>query len=108
MGLPLGGWATRVAHRVQLHGGGAHGAGNRHPRRRTVRDTRFACVVTTYIHRDLIFPHHENELAQSAAAAGPCCGGAPRDFVRYWVHNGFVNVDRCAGCAADTVTYAAQ
>jgi len=50
--------------------------------------------------RDLVFPHHENELAQARAAAAPCgCGGhhaADTDtpeFVRYWVHNGFVNVD---------------
>ncbi|PRW59911.1 cysteine--tRNA cytoplasmic isoform X1 [Chlorella sorokiniana] len=57
--------------------------------------------------RDLVFPHHENELAQSRAAAGPCsCGhdhgsggngsggsGERDDFVRYWLHNGFVNVD---------------
>jgi cysteinyl-tRNA synthetase len=35
---------------------------------------------------DLVFPHHENERAQSWA----CCGG---EFVRYWMHNGFVNVD---------------
>lgn len=71
--------------------------------------------------RDLVFPHHENELAQSQAACG--CGrnhgshqhqheghngqGAQQqqqqqdgeqlhngtDFVRYWLHNGFVNVD---------------
>lgn len=69
-----------------------------------------------------MFPHHENELAQSRAAAGSCsshqheagcCGGAHNhgnhhadgngsgatsgssnsDFVRYWLHNGFVNVD---------------
>lgn len=45
---------------------------------------------------DLIFPHHENELAQSQAAAGPCekevmLNGM--DFVRYWMHNGFVNID---------------
>ncbi|WIA09089.1 hypothetical protein OEZ85_008502 [Tetradesmus obliquus] len=66
--------------------------------------------------RDLVFPHHENELAQSQAAAGPCsCGhnhqhseaaaaaaagsspddssSSPADFVRFWLHNGFVNVD---------------
>lgn len=82
--------------------------------------------------QDLVFPHHENELAQSRAAAGPCgCGSPaahphadsttdaasssgdehaaeslpstsgelaglaapPPPFVRYWVHNGFVNVD---------------
>ena len=36
--------------------------------------------------KDLIFPHHENEIAQSEAAAG-------KEFVRYWMHNGFVNVD---------------
>lgn len=36
---------------------------------------------------DLIFPHHENEIAQSTCAHG----GQP--FARYWLHNGFVNVD---------------
>jgi cysteinyl-tRNA synthetase len=36
---------------------------------------------------DLIFPHHENEIAQSTCAHN----GVP--FCRYWVHNGFVNVD---------------
>lgn len=35
---------------------------------------------------DLIFPHHENEVAQSEAA-----NGAP--FAKYWMHNGFINVD---------------
>jgi cysteinyl-tRNA synthetase len=35
--------------------------------------------------QDLIFPHHENEIAQSECATG-------RDFVRYWLHNGFVNL----------------
>jgi cysteinyl-tRNA synthetase len=34
---------------------------------------------------DLIFPHHENEIAQSEGATG-------RQFVRYWIHNGFVNL----------------
>jgi cysteinyl-tRNA synthetase len=38
---------------------------------------------------DLIFPHHENEIAQSEAAE-PDKG----DYVRCWMHNGFVNVDR--------------
>jgi cysteinyl-tRNA synthetase len=38
---------------------------------------------------DLIFPHHENEIAQSEAAA-PEAG----DFARAWMHNGFVNVDK--------------
>lgn len=52
--------------------------------------------------RDLVFPHHENELAQSRAAAGTCScghdhaggdGGEARDeFVRYWVHNGAAQV----------------
>jgi len=37
--------------------------------------------------RDLTFPHHENEIAQSEAAFG-------RQFVKYWVHNGFVNIDQ--------------
>ena len=36
--------------------------------------------------KDLIFPHHENEIAQSEAATG-------KPFVRYWVHNGFVNIN---------------
>lgn len=73
-----------------------------------------------------MFPHHENELAQSQAFMGACCsdpthtnaplisstaagvvasrsGGSgeqqsgssdkPHDFVRFWMHNGFVNVD---------------
>ena len=51
--------------------------------------------------RDLQFPHHENELAQSRAAACGCgeahgsqhSDGRDADFVRYWMHNGFVNVD---------------
>jgi cysteinyl-tRNA synthetase len=34
---------------------------------------------------DLLFPHHENEIAQSEAATG-------RPFVRSWIHNGFVNL----------------
>ena len=38
--------------------------------------------------QDLIFPHHENELAQSRCAHG----GA--DFARYWVHNGFLSMDQ--------------
>ena len=37
--------------------------------------------------KDLIFPHHENEIAQSCASTG-------KEFVRYWVHNGFVTVDK--------------
>ncbi len=36
--------------------------------------------------QDLIFPHHENEIAQSE-----CCNGAP--FANYWMHNGYINVD---------------
>ncbi|AFU97333.1 cysteine--tRNA ligase [Simiduia agarivorans] len=37
--------------------------------------------------KDLIFPHHENEIAQS------CCAHDGQPFVRYWMHNGFVNID---------------
>ncbi len=36
--------------------------------------------------QDLIFPHHENEIAQSE-----CCNGVP--FAHYWLHNGYINVD---------------
>ncbi|MBR3794450.1 MAG: cysteine--tRNA ligase [Clostridia bacterium] len=36
--------------------------------------------------KDLVFPHHENEIAQSEGATG-------KPFVRYWMHNGFINVD---------------
>ncbi len=36
---------------------------------------------------DLVFPHHENELAQSEALTG-------KPFARYWVHNGFITVDK--------------
>lgn len=35
---------------------------------------------------DLVFPHHENEIAQSE-----CCNG--KVFARYWLHNGFLNID---------------
>ncbi len=37
--------------------------------------------------KDLIFPHHENEIAQSEGAFG-------KPFARYWVHNGFVNINQ--------------
>ena len=37
--------------------------------------------------QDLIFPHHENEIAQSKCG----CGG---DYARYWIHNGYINVNR--------------
>ena len=36
--------------------------------------------------QDLIFPHHENEIAQSEAANGT-------EFARYWMHNGYLNID---------------
>ncbi len=36
---------------------------------------------------DLIFPHHENEIAQSEAYTG-------KPFVRYWIHNGFITIDK--------------
>lgn len=35
---------------------------------------------------DLIFPHHENEIAQSEAANG-------KPFAKYWMHNAFLNID---------------
>lgn len=37
--------------------------------------------------RDLIFPHHENEVAQS------CCAHDGKTFVRYWMHNGYININ---------------
>jgi cysteinyl-tRNA synthetase len=37
--------------------------------------------------QDLIFPHHENEIAQSCSATG-------KEFARYWIHNGFVQVNQ--------------
>ncbi|MYM62529.1 cysteine--tRNA ligase [Pseudomaricurvus sp. HS19] len=37
--------------------------------------------------RDLIFPHHENEVAQS------CCAHDGKQYVRYWMHNGYINID---------------
>ena len=36
--------------------------------------------------KDLVFPHHENEIAQSEALSG-------KPFARYWLHNGYINVD---------------
>ncbi len=36
--------------------------------------------------KDLLFPHHENEVAQSEGATG-------KPYVHYWMHNGFINVD---------------
>ena len=36
--------------------------------------------------KDLLFPHHENEVAQSEGATG-------KPYVRYWMHNGFINVN---------------
>lgn len=47
------------------------------------------CGATLDIHAggsDLIFPHHENEVAQSEAASG-------QPFVRYWIHNAFLLID---------------
>jgi cysteinyl-tRNA synthetase len=37
--------------------------------------------------KDLIFPHHENEIAQSEAATG-------KEFAKYWVHNGLIQINR--------------
>ena len=36
--------------------------------------------------KDLVFPHHENEIAQSCAYTG-------QEFANYWVHNGFITID---------------
>jgi len=36
--------------------------------------------------KDLLFPHHENEIAQSEGATG-------KPYVNYWMHNGFINID---------------
>ncbi|MEX0914473.1 MAG: cysteine--tRNA ligase, partial [Wenzhouxiangellaceae bacterium] len=38
--------------------------------------------------QDLVFPHHENEIAQS------CCAHQSKQFARYWLHNGFVTVEK--------------
>jgi len=38
--------------------------------------------------QDLVFPHHENEIAQS------CCAHGSKLFARYWLHNGFVTVEK--------------
>ncbi len=37
---------------------------------------------------DLIFPHHENEIAQS------CCNNSTNKFANYWIHNGFVTINK--------------
>ncbi len=37
---------------------------------------------------DLIFPHHENEIAQS------CCNNNTKNFANYWIHNGFVTINK--------------
>lgn len=37
---------------------------------------------------DLMFPHHENEIAQ-----GTCCHSEPEAYVRYWMHNGMININ---------------
>ncbi len=37
--------------------------------------------------QDLIFPHHENEMAQS-------CGCTEQDFARFWIHNGFITINK--------------
>ncbi len=36
--------------------------------------------------QDLIFPHHENEIAQSECHSG-------HDFANYWIHNGYININ---------------
>ena len=70
LGKPLRHGPSGLAHRVQRHG-------------------RTHLGKTIDLHcggQDLIFPHHENEIAQSECANG-CT------FARYWMHNGFINID---------------
>ena len=49
---------------------------------------------------DLIFPHHENEIAQS------CCNNSTNNFANYWVHNGFVtmNKEKMSKSLGNTIT----
>lgn len=52
---------------------------------------------------DLIFPHHENEIAQAEANTG-------KPFVNYWMHNGFITVNsekmsKSLGISSSCVTY---
>ena len=47
--------------------------------------------------RDLIFPHHENEIAQSQAAIGD-----ENSFAQYWLHNGFITVKKSADKSANS------
>jgi cysteinyl-tRNA synthetase len=54
------------------------------------------CEMQLDIHgggADLIFPHHENEIAQSETASG-------KPFVRYWLHNGFITIAKDDGAEA--------
>ena len=39
---------------------------------------------------DLVFPHHENEIAQTCSLDG---NHEPQSFAKFWFHNGFVNVE---------------
>jgi len=55
----------------------------------SVMAMRYADCDTLDIHaggQDLIFPHHENEIAQSESATG-------KPFARYWLHNGFLDIE---------------
>ena len=55
----------------------------------SVMAMRYAGCDTLDIHaggQDLIFPHHENEIAQSESATG-------KPFARYWLHNGFLDIE---------------
>ena len=67
---PLGPRPAGLAHRVLGDGDEATSA------------RRSTCTAAG---EDLIFPHHENEIAQSEGATG-------KPFARYWLHNGFVNL----------------
>ena len=43
-------------------------------------------MIFMQVEKILIFPHHENEIAQSEAANG-------KQFAKYWMHNAFLNID---------------
>ena len=55
----------------------------------SVMSQKYLKTDTLDIHgggRDLVFPHHENEAAQSQAVSG-------KDFARYWIHHGLLTID---------------
>ena len=70
MGVSMERWPSGMAHRV-------------------LGDVQEISCEQIDIHaggEDLVFPHHENEIAQSEAANG-------KEFAKYWMHNAFLNID---------------